>query len=704
MSGINSIDISFGGEPLLIFSAVILLSAYSIYIYKYTIPAVSTFYKTVLTILRAVAIVLILFLIFEPLISIERINKQNPVNYIFIDNSKSIVQKDSTGRADKIKSFVKNINQNNVRIVEFGEETKHVNDLDSLLFNGGSTNFDNILDFLKNSEENIVSASIISDGIITNGGNPVNGLAKLNIPVYTVGLGDPEIPKDIEVKKILYNEYIYTGTESKISAVIINKEFSNRQITVKFFVDNSVVEQKQIKLNEQGINEVEFDFTFDLPGEKNIRIEADKISDELNTNNNFKSASLTILNNKLKILLLAGSPSADLSFIKKSLLKDKNLDVNPVVQLSAERFTDENINVKIDSANILFLIGFPNTETPAKLFENIWQEITSKSKPYFILLSHGIDLQKLKSVENDLPFKIGNISSQTNLVQPEISDANSGLLKHNNSNYIYNWNNLPPVVANNSNFLPKPESNVISESKTGNIFIDSPLIITRTISNKRALAVLAANIWKWKLQRTNIDLFDSFINNAVKWLNTQKEQKQFILSTGKKIYFQGENVEFNAQVYDETFTQLNNADVKVSITSGGNSNELVLTNTSSGRYTGKFKGDPGKYEYSAEAKIGDKSIGKSSGKFNIENVEIEYLNTQMDLNFLYSLSENTNGKYFSIDNYLRFKNEINIMSEDKIKQNIINSNFNLRLNKWLLFLLITFFSFEWFLRKKAGML
>jgi hypothetical protein len=44
------------------------------------------------------------------------------------------------------------------------------------------------------------------------------------------------------------------------------------------------------------------------------------------------------------------------------------------------------------------------------------------------------------------------------------------------------------------------------------------------------------------------------------------------------------------------------------------------------------------------------------------------------------------------------------MSEDKIKQNIINSNFNLRLNKWLLFLLITFFSFEWFLRKKAGML
>ncbi len=705
MFEINSVNISFGGEPFIIILAVIGLSIYSIYTYKYTIPVVSAFYKTVLTALRIFAIILILILIFEPLVSIERINNQNPVNYIFIDNSKSIVQKDSVDRADKIKLLVNSINQKNVSVVEFGENIREVNDLDSLLFGRSSTNFDNILDFIESSEKNIVTASIISDGIITNGSNPVNELAKLNIPVFTVGIGNSDIPKDIEVKKILYNEYIYAGTESKINSTIINKEYSGRQITVKFIVDNSIEGQKQIQLNEQGINEVEFDFTFDTPGEKNIRIEADKISDESNFNNNFKSVTITILNNKLNVLLIAGSPSADFSFIKKSLLKDENLEVNSIIQLSSERFTDENSNTKIELADILFLVGFPNTNTSTGYFRDTWQRVISKSKPFFILLSHGIDLQKLKSVESDLPFNINNINSETNLVQPEISDVVSGLLKHNHSNFIYNWNNLPPVITSTtSEFSSKPESNIISKSKVGNLSFDFPLILTRIIGNQRVIAVSAADIWKWKLQRTDIDLFDSFISNVIKWLNTQKDQKQFILTTNKRIYFQGETVEFNSRVYDETFSQLNNADVKAEIKSGSVTNQLALVNTGNGRYYADFKGNPGEYEYFAEAKIGNKLIGKSSGKFKIENVEIEYLNTQMDLNFLYSLAENTNGKYYSIENYTELGNELNSFSTNKIKQTVINSEINLRLNKWLLFLIIAFFSLEWFLRKRSGMI
>jgi len=69
-----------------------------------------------------------------------------------------------------------------------------------------------------------------------------------------------------------------------------------------------------------------------------------------------------------------------------------------------------------------------------------------------------------------------------------------------------------------------------------NIPSKTPLIVSRKLGNKRSIAVLAKDIWKWKLQTAtkNLDLFDRFINSSVKWLNTSEDQKQVNIKTSKK--------------------------------------------------------------------------------------------------------------------------------------------------------------------------
>lgn len=63
-----------------------------------------------------------------------------------------------------------------------------------------------------------------------------------------------------------------------------------------------------------------------------------------------------MLNDKVKVLLVAGSPSADLSFIKTSLLSDKNLSVNSITQISADKFLeDHNKSKLIDSVDVFSL-------------------------------------------------------------------------------------------------------------------------------------------------------------------------------------------------------------------------------------------------------------------------------------------------------------------------------------------------------------
>ena len=72
----------------------------------------------------------------------------------------------------------------------------------------------------------------------------------------------------------------------------------------------------------------------------------------------------------------------------------------------------ENYNLKIDSTDVIFLIGFPAANTPANLINKIAENIKSKNKPFFISLASAVDLQKLKIIESELPFSISQITNE----------------------------------------------------------------------------------------------------------------------------------------------------------------------------------------------------------------------------------------------------------------------------------------------------
>ena len=80
---------------------------------------------------------------------------------------------------------------------------------------------------------------------------------------------------------------------------------------------------------------------------------------------------MNVLSNKIKVLLLASSPSADLTFIKNSLARDENIEVNSIVQISRDKFLDKLNYQKLDSADVLFLIGFPSDATPEELLNRV---------------------------------------------------------------------------------------------------------------------------------------------------------------------------------------------------------------------------------------------------------------------------------------------------------------------------------------------
>lgn len=711
MSKIDSINISINSDFLWIVIGIILLTLYSWFSYQYTIPAISSRLKIFLIAIRSLVIILTLILIFEPNISIKYIDTIEPVNFLFIDNSSSLAIKDSAQRIDNLNKLVRDltsVNKVNSKKYLFGKKPEEIDQEENSPINLKEplTNFYKIFETINQTKENVGSIVIASDGIITDGYEPVLEAEKFGVPVFTVGIGDTTTRRDLIVKDVIYNQFIYAGTETEIEAVIVNYGYEERNNNVSLFEEEKLIQTKNVTLSSSGINKIVFNYTPSTSGEKKLKVVATSLPNESNSINNARNFYLNVLNNKIKITIVSGSPSPDLSAISSSLTTDKNLQVKKIIQVGDDKFWEDLNLTLVDSADILFLIDFPNNNTPVSLIEKIFSSIRS-NKPYFLFVTPNTDLNRLKPYESLLPFSINKIENEALPVQPEIVTGkfNSIFSRLSSDNFI--WSTLPPISKNSSDLVAKTESTILLRSTVRNIPINSPLLISRSIANERSISFLAGDLWRWQLStaETNPLFFQNFINDIVKWLNVSGEQKEFTVKSNKKIYSTGETAEFIAELYDQTFSPINDANVNLKISSGQTTFETVLTKLKDGIYIGSFDLlEDGDYSIEGIAKFQGTNVASEKVRFNVTAGAIEMFDTKMNIEFLRRLAGISGGKYYPIDNYESLVEDIKTLNLKASQDRTSFSEIGLWSNKWIMVLIICLFAVEWFMRKRIGML
>ncbi len=712
MFGYEKINLNLSFNSIYFILGLILLAAYSFYVYRFTLPPVSNPKKYILTFLRSFSLILLLFVFFEPVLTLTKKLIITPIDVFFLDTSRSIKFDDKTNRPLKMKAVIEalsnsNLNENN-EYYSFGSSIKvlKADSLSKLNWSDATTDFSAIFKNLQQSEKNIASVTIISDGVITEGSTPIYAAEKLGIPVFTVGIGDSTKKNDIEIKNVINNEFIYAGNPTTILATVLNKGYSDKASQISLYENSNLIEQKNIIFDRSGVNSISFNYTPKQSGEQKLSIKVNNLEGEANFLNNQKVFFINVLSNKINILLISGSPSPDLTFIKNSLTNDENLKVSSLTQIVAGNFLEENSQAKLDSANIIYLIGYPTASSSEEFYSKLINKLENKSTPIFFLINGEISTTKLERLKNFLPFSAQRIENNYLQVQPDvqISELKNPTIESNSSS---EWSNLPPISQPLSLITVKPESKIISKIRVGISPRNIPLIISRNFGSKRSLAFIGKDIWKWKLQTTNknLTLFDNFILNSTRWLNAPDDQKKVKIKTSKKIYSSGEIVEFSAQVYDESFNPVNDAEVKLNILNKDYKTELNLNSVGNGLYEGSISLDKnGDYLFAGNARMDDKLLGADKGNFNIGDVDIEMLDTRMNYEFLNLLSNQTKGKYFSPENIKELiarLNEINLKSS---KEKLKTSEIRLWSDEWLLVVVIILFALEWFIRKREGML
>jgi len=163
MFGYENIQLSMAYSAAYLVIALLLIALYSFYVYRFTIPQIEPLKKTLLVTLRVLALLVLCLILFEPILNLSKKLTLEPGNLVFIDNSRSINIDDGTERSSTVKKVLNDFSayssESNLTFHEFGNTVKDVS-VDSLAeinFSDGSTNLQEIFNYVKRSDKNIAS-------------------------------------------------------------------------------------------------------------------------------------------------------------------------------------------------------------------------------------------------------------------------------------------------------------------------------------------------------------------------------------------------------------------------------------------------------------------------------------------------------------------------------------------------------------------
>ncbi len=719
-------SLSFQIPWIIFLAAAVLGAAISFFVYRFTVPPVSRAKRYLLTSLRTGAIVLLIFILCEPLLRLSHQSIVPPTVAVLVDNSLSMSLTDDAGnREQQLRSIVSGkplrqlTSNSTVRFLSFSPSLKELNP-DSLQLNGTVTNIASAFSALKKASlPELKAVVLLSDGNYNEGENPLYEAEKFGVPIFSVGIGDSLEQKDIVVEKLLTNSVAYVQSTVPVDATVKVSGFQNRKLDVALLEDGKQIAQNFITLpasmpSGAGEYPVHFSFTPASDGIKKYTVSVSALEGEVTKKNNTRSVLVKILKNKMRVAVIAGAPSADVSAVMQALHADQNIEATLAVQQTTGLFNGHELaqNTSVAAAECLVLVGFPTDDTTPAALETVAHSVSVKATPLFFIASRTLNFQKLKALSTLLPFTtVSDTMDEQIIFSNVLRDQQNHVLSQGNGHDPFDWTKLPPIFSSLSTFKAKPEALVLSTMKIQNVAIDNPLLIARSVMHTKSFAVLGYGLARWKLLASanseTENFFDAWISNAVRWLVTRDDNKQLRVEPSKDFFSQGESVDFVGEVYNANYEPVENADVKldVALISSQQRYETILNPREQGRYEGAVGALPEcDYTFTATATSGASELGKTSGRFSVGEQSLEFADTKMNKTLLEQLSAASGGTYVDGRDVAGLIQKITALPSMKAEERTTTSEFELWNLPGILSVIVALFGVEWFVRKRSGMM
>lgn len=722
--------------------AVLVVAAllFALWVYRHTVPEITRGRRITLVTLRTLALSVLLFLLFEPVLNLQHSEELPPRVAVLIDDSRSMTVEDGgVARSALVRDFVESAAYGNlagdgvVMPSLFAGKLYPMQEItaDSLDFAGGESDISRALQeaYENSAAENLRSVVLVTDGVFTAGKNPLYAARALGMPVHVVAVGDSTEKKDVLVSRVLANSIAYLESTLPIDVTVRSAGFDGGRTTVRLLDGSRMVAEQDVQLRP-GVNEypVRFVWTPEEEGVRRLTVRVDPVEGELTARNNSRTFFVKVRKSRMNIVIVAGAPSPDVSLLQRELRRDRNIATQLFVRKSGGSWYDDApVAQTFLDADCIVLAGFPaggsgtridagavsDAPAPARgadvaVLKQIADAIEARRVPLFLLPSRTMDFRGLRQgLDAWLPYDIVQARPEETEVFFEIAEAGR-------SNPILNsglpadlWTELPPLFKTESSFRARAGTQVLGTMKLNNISFNEPLLMTRTLNRSKVLAWTAYGLWRWELAYDVLDgnVPGVLVSNAIRWLTTREDDKRVRIRPVKEFFDSGEEIALQGQVYNESYEPVDNAAVTVTVRKEGEERELILNPQGSGRYSGVLDlTDEGDYRYRGTAVLDGRELGSDEGRFSVGELNIEFQNTRMNNILLRQIAAETGGTYRLITDAEDLPDAVRSGADFTATQRLIKEDIQLWNIIWLLSLAVLLFAAEWYIRKQAGMI
>ena len=704
----------------------ILTALFAIFVYRQTNPVISRLQKYLLTGLRTISLLLLLLVIYGTIYRQNFFSSQKPVLAVIVDNSASMALSDQNGDRTKSvnsilnSSWLKDIeNGYDIRYFSFAGDTKPL-DQDSLDFIGDATNIAQPFTFVADAlaHENLSDILLISDGNYNDGGNPVRTVENIGIPIHTIGIGSVMPNPDLSIIATEHNKTVYLDEPTPIKIQIQNQGYNNIKVPFNVALEDEMIKSDIISIaTSPSETEYTFEYTPSSTGRKKLELRLTPQSNEQSTENNKKTIYLDVIKSKLKISLLAGGVSPDISFIKNSLLANTRYELTTaILNKSGSFYSPQPKTDFVEETDIFILINFPTQATPGDLINRIADKAKKKQSPILYFEGQNIDRTKFLLLENYLPFRGNFKQEQEKNIHVEMSQAGAlnPILKFNQPQGMsggYSLADLPPIYSSINDVKPWPNSEILAFSaqnsfqNTSSPNNKNPFILTRNNQNQKSATIFAYGLWRWALYLAdrNLDFspYNTLMNNLVRWLEPDNNGERLQVELNKTNFNLAEKINANIELLDTDHIPIESGEIVVTLKAGNSEQIKSVTNSGNGKYFSSFNvATPGDYILKTSAYENGQVIETTETNFTVGEYAIELTDTRMQQSTLENLSQISGGFFSKSDSAFALKSHL-VGKERKV-----NNIFSIELwnNYFVLLTIILLLSTEWLLRKRKGML
>ena len=649
--------------------------------------------KFALAVLRTATLALLLFCLFRPVLVIKAAVAQQNFLAVLVDDSRSMQIADWNGarRAEFVKQeFVDKggpvlqalSDRFVIRTFRFSSVANRVNAPTDLAFNGSQTRLATALDGARQELAGLPLAGVVlvSDGADTTDASLTDALLALkaaSLPVYTVGVGQDRLPKDIQVSRVNVPRTALKGTSLLVDAVITQTGYAGETVALDVEDEGRIVGSQEVRLPADGEPAaVRVRFTASDPGSRRIRFRISPKQGELVSQNNARDALIDVRDRREKILYFEGEPRFEYKFIKRAVADDSNLQIIGLQRTADNKFYRQ----ELDNPEQL-VAGFPRTREELFGYRGLIlgsieagaftgdqlrmiAEFVERRGGGLLVLGGGRSFSEgswagtpvadVLPVILERPQRGSEVPAVARLkVHPTRAGTAHAVtqLGATEEASATRWTTMPGVTSVNTLTAVKPGATILL-SGTDERRREQIVLAFQRYGRGKALVQPIQDSWLWQMHASmSVEdmTHENYWRQLMRWLVDGVPEHVETHTNAERVEA-GDTVTITAAVVDPTFVEINDARVVAKVTGPKGPTDVPLqwTGEKSGEYRGTFvAADDGLYSAQVDAARGDKPLGTGTVQLRAAPGEAEYFDAAMQEARLRRIADETGGRFYT---------------------------------------------------------